>query len=440
MAIQEAKANTSQPTLICCKTIIGYGSPNKSGSHDCHGAPLGKDEVAHVREFLNWPHAPFEIPQDIYQAWNAREQGAHQQASWQQHFSAYRAEYPELAAELLRRSHGQLPVDWAEQAQDYINDLQANPANIASRQASQKALNAYAKILPELLGGSADLAPSNLTRHTSALDVSAEVPQGNYLHYGVREFGMSAIMNGVALHGGFIPYGGTFLMFMEYARNAVRMAALMKQRSIFVYTHDSIGLGEDGPTHQPVEQLASLRVTPNMETWRPCDQVESAVAWKEAIERQNGPSALIFSRQALTQQPRTPQQLSDIERGGYILKDCDGTPELIILATGSEVGLAVNAANTLNAEGKKVRVVSLPCTERFDKQPAEYKEQVLPKSVRARLAIEASIADYWQRYTGLDGDVIGMTSFGESAPAEQLFKLFGFSDENVLAKARALLA
>ena len=440
MAIQEAKANTSQPTLICCKTIIGYGSPNKSGSHDCHGAPLGKDEVAHVREFLHWPHAPFEIPQDIYQAWNAREQGAHQQASWQQHFSAYRAEYPELAAELLRRSHGQLPVDWAEQAQDYINDLQANPANIASRQASQKALNAYAKILPELLGGSADLAPSNLTRHTSALDVSAEVPQGNYLHYGVREFGMSAIMNGVALHGGFIPYGGTFLMFMEYARNAVRMAALMKQRSIFVYTHDSIGLGEDGPTHQPVEQLASLRVTPNMETWRPCDQVESAVAWKKAIERQNGPSALIFSRQALTQQPRTPQQLSDIERGGYILKDCDGTPELIILATGSEVGLAVNAANTLNAEGKKVRVVSLPCTERFDKQPAEYKEQVLPKSVRARLAIEASIADYWQRYTGLDGDVIGMTSFGESAPAEQLFKLFGFSDENVLAKARALLA
>ncbi|WP_024871046.1 transketolase [Tolumonas lignilytica] len=439
-AIQEAQADTQRPTLICCKTIIGYGSPNKSGSHDCHGAPLGKDEIAHVREFLKWPHAPFEIPQNIYQAWNAKEQGQHYQANWQQHFSAYRAEYPELAAELLRRCSGQLPTNWAEQANAYIADLQANPANIASRQASQKALNQYAKILPELLGGSADLAPSNLTRHTSALDVSVDVPQGNYMHYGVREFGMSAIMNGMALHGGFIPYGGTFLMFMEYARNAVRMAALMKQRSIFVYTHDSIGLGEDGPTHQPVEQLASLRLTPNMETWRPCDQVESAVAWKAAIERANGPSALIFSRQALTQQARTGQQLSDIERGGYILKDCDGTPELIIMATGSEVSLAINAANTLQAEGKKVRVVSLPCTERFDKQSAEYKEQVLPKAVRARLAIEAGIAGYWERYTGLDGDVIGMTSFGESAPADQLFKLFGFSDENVLAKARALLS
>lgn len=439
-AIQEAQADTQRPTLICCKTIIGYGSPNKSGSHDCHGAPLGKDEIAHVREFLKWPHAPFEIPQNIYQAWNAKEQGQHYQANWQQHFSAYRAEYPELAAELLRRCSGQLPANWTEQANAYIADLQANPANIASRQASQKALNQYAKILPELLGGSADLAPSNLTRHTSALDVSVDVPQGNYMHYGVREFGMSAIMNGMALHGGFIPYGGTFLMFMEYARNAVRMAALMKQRSIFVYTHDSIGLGEDGPTHQPVEQLASLRLTPNMETWRPCDQVESAVAWKAAIERANGPSALIFSRQALTQQARTGQQLSDIERGGYILKDCDGTPELIIMATGSEVSLAINAANTLQAEGKKVRVVSLPCTERFDKQSAEYKEQVLPKAVRARLAIEAGIAGYWERYTGLDGDVIGMTSFGESAPADQLFKLFGFSDENVLAKARALLS
>jgi transketolase, bacterial and yeast len=439
-AIQEAQADTQRPTLICCKTIIGYGSPNKSGSHDCHGAPLGKDEIAHVREFLKWPHAPFEIPQNIYQAWNAKEQGQHYQANWQQHFSAYRAEYPELAAELLRRCSGQLPANWTEQANAYIADLQANPANIASRQASQKALNQYAKILPELLGGSADLAPSNLTRHTSALDVSVDVPQGNYMHYGVREFGMSAIMNGMALHGGFIPYGGTFLMFMEYARNAVRMAALMKQRSIFVYTHDSIGLGEDGPTHQPVEQLASLRLTPNMETWRPCDQVESAVSWKAAIERANGPSALIFSRQALTQQARTGQQLSDIERGGYILKDCDGTPELIIMATGSEVSLAINAANTLQAEGKKVRVVSLPCTERFDKQSAEYKEQVLPKAVRARLAIEAGIAGYWERYTGLDGDVIGMTSFGESAPADQLFKLFGFSDENVLAKARALLS
>ena len=440
MAIQEAKANTTQPTLICCKTIIGYGSPNKSGSHDCHGAPLGKDEVTKVREFLHWPHAPFEIPQEIYQAWDAKAQGEQVQKKWNQQFAAYQEVFPQEAAELLRRSSGTLTADWTAKANAYIADLQANPANIASRQASQKALNEYAKILPELLGGSADLAPSNLTRHTSALDVSAETPQGNYMHYGVREFGMSAIMNGVTLHGGFIPYGGTFLMFMEYARNAVRMAALMKQRTIFVYTHDSIGLGEDGPTHQPVEQLASLRLTPNMETWRPCDQVESAVSWKAAIERQNGPSALIFSRQNLTQQPRTTQQVSDIERGGYTLLDCTGTPELIILATGSEVGLAVNAANTLNAEGKKVRVVSLPCTERFDKQPAEYKEQVLPKAVRARLAIEASIADYWQRYTGLDGTVIGMTSFGESAPAEQLFKLFGFSDENVLSKARELLS
>jgi transketolase len=438
-AIREAKSDTQRPTLICCKTIIGYGSPNKSGSHDCHGAPLGKDEVTKVREFLKWPHAPFEIPADIYQAWDAKAQGQQVQQEWNKQFAAYQEVFPQEAAELLRRSAGTLTADWADKANAYIVDLQANPANIASRQASQKALNVYAKILPELLGGSADLAPSNLTRHTSALDVSVETPQGNYMHYGVREFGMSAIMNGVTLHGGFIPYGGTFLMFMEYARNAVRMAALMKQRSIFVYTHDSIGLGEDGPTHQPVEQLASLRLTPNMETWRPCDQVESAVSWKAAIERQNGPSALIFSRQNLTQQPRNSQQVSDIEKGGYTLKDCDGIPELIIMATGSEVSLAVNAANTLSAEGKKVRVVSLPCTERFDKQAAEYKEQVLPKAVRARLAIEASIADYWQRYTGLDGTVIGMTSFGESAPADQLFKLFGFSDENVLAKARALL-
>ena len=439
-AIREAKTDTQRPTLICCKTIIGYGSPNKSGSHDCHGAPLGKDEVTKVREFLHWPHAPFEIPQEIYQAWDAKAQGEQVQKKWNQQFAAYQEVFPQEAAELLRRSSGTLTADWTAKANAYIADLQANPANIASRQASQKALNEYAKILPELLGGSADLAPSNLTRHTSALDVSAETPQGNYMHYGVREFGMSAIMNGITLHGGFIPYGGTFLMFMEYARNAVRMAALMKQRSIFVYTHGSIGLGEDGPTHQPVEQLASLRLTPNMETWRPCDQVESAVSWKAAIERQNGPSALIFSRQNLTQQPRTPSQVQNIERGGYTLLDCDGTPELIIMATGSEVGLAVNAANTLQAEGRKVRVVSLPCTERFDKQPAEYKEQVLPKAVRARLAIEASIADYWQRYTGLDGSVIGMTSFGESAPAEQLFKLFGFTDENVLSKARELLS
>jgi len=438
-AIREAKIDTQRPTLICCKTIIGYGSPNKSGSHDCHGSPLGKNEITKVREFLNWPLSPFEITSEIYEAWDAKAKGEQNQKHWQQQFAAYQEVFPAQAAELLRRSAGILTADWEAKANAYISDLQANPANIASRQASQRALNQYAKLLPELFGGSADLAPSNLTRHTSALDVSAATPQGNYMHYGVREFGMSAIMNGITLHGGFIPYGGTFLMFMEYARNAVRMAALMKQRSIFVYTHDSIGLGEDGPTHQPVEQLASLRLTPNMETWRPCDQVESAVAWKAAIQRCDGPSSLIFSRQVLTQQPRTTEQVHNIKRGGYILLDCEGTPELIIMATGSEVSLAVNAANTLDAEGRRVRVVSLPCTERFDKQPVEYKEQVLPKAIRARLAIEASISDYWQRYTGLDGTVIGMTGFGESAPAEQLFKLFGFSDENVLEIARALL-
>lgn len=439
-AILEAKADPRRPTLICCKTIIGYGSPGKSGSHDCHGAPLGKDEVAKVREQLQWPHATFEIPAEIYQAWDAKTQGAERQAQWQAQFAAYQAEFPAEAAELLRRSRGTLPADWSAKAHDYIASLQANPANIASRQASQKALNEYARLLPELLGGSADLAPSNLTRHVHALDVDGETPQGNYLHYGVREFGMSAIMNGITLHGGFIPYGGTFLMFMEYARNAVRMAALMKQRSIFVYTHDSIGLGEDGPTHQPVEQLASLRLTPNMETWRPCDQVESAVAWKAAIERADGPSALIFSRQALAQQPRSAEQVRDIERGGYVLLDCPGTPELIVLATGSEMALAVGAAQTLQAEGRAVRVVAMPCTERFDRQPADYQESVLPKGVRARLAIEASITGYWQRYTGLDGAVIGMTGFGESAPADQLFQLFGFTPELVLQQARLLLA
>ena len=439
-AILEAKADPLRPTLICCKTIIGYGSPNKSGSHDCHGAPLGKDEVAKVRERLHWPHAPFAIPTEIYQAWDAKAQGAERQAQWDAQFAAYQVAFPAEAAELLRRCRGALPADWSAKANDYIASLQANPADIASRQASQKVLNEYARILPELLGGSADLAPSNLTRHSHALDVDSRTPQGNYLHYGVREFGMSAIMNGITLHGGFIPYGGTFLMFMEYARNAVRMAALMKQRTIFVYTHDSIGLGEDGPTHQPVEQLASLRLTPNMETWRPCDQVESAVAWKAAIERADGPSALIFSRQALVQQPRSAEQVRDIERGGYVLLDCPGTPDLILLATGSEMALAVGAAQTLQSEGRAVRVVAMPCTERFDRQPADYQESVLPKGVRARLAIEASIAGYWQRYTGLDGAVIGMTRFGESAPADQLFELFGFTPENVLQQARLLLA
>ena len=437
-AIREAKANTTQPTLICCKTIIGYGSPNKSGSHDCHGAPLGKDEVTKVREFLNWPHAPFDIPQDIYQAWDAKAKGQQVQQAWNKQFAAYQEVFPQEAAELLRRSAGTLTADWAAKANAYIADLQANPANIASRQASQKALNEYAKILPELLGGSADLAPSNLTRHTSALDVSAETPQGNYMHYGVREFGMSAIMNGVTLHGGFIPYGGTFLMFMEYARNAVRMAALMKQRSIFVYTHDSIGLGEDGPTHQPVEQIASLRLTPNMSTWRPCDQVESAVAWKYAIERKDGPTSLIFSRQNLAQMDRTAQQLADVAKGGYVLKDAAGTPDLILIATGSEVELAMAAATELEGKGRKVRVVSIPATDVFDAQSVEYKESVLPAAVTRRVAVEAGIADYWYKYVGLNGKIVGMHTFGESAPAELLFQEFGFTVENVVAQAESL--
>ncbi|SIP91026.1 transketolase [Aeromonas sp. RU39B] len=438
-AIVAAKGDSARPTLICCKTVIGFGSPNKSGSHDCHGAPLGESEVAKVRDALGWPWPAFVIPDEIYAAWDARSAGAIAQSSWQHQWRAFAAAEPELAGELDRRCRGELPSHWQSTMADYLAGLQANPAAVASRQASLNTLNQLAPMLPELLGGSADLAPSNLTRHKLAVSVSAEQPDGNYLHYGVREFGMSAIMNGVALHGGFIPYGGTFLIFMEYARNAVRMAALMKQRAIFVYTHDSIGLGEDGPTHQPVEQLASLRLTPNMETWRPCDQVETAASWQAAIERRDGPSALIFSRQALAQHSRDGNQLAAIARGGYVLRDCVGIPALILIATGSEVGLAMSVATTLGAQGVKVRVVSMPCTERFDRQPAAYREQVLPSSVRARLAIEAGIAGFWQRYTGLDGDVVGMTGFGESAPAGELFELFGFSHEQVLDKARTLL-
>ncbi|MBM7454320.1 transketolase [Oceanisphaera litoralis] len=439
-AIDAARADTARPTLICCKTVIGFGSPNKGGSHDCHGAPLGEAEIAATREQLGWTHAPFEIPADIYADWNAKEKGAAAEAAWNEQFAAYAAAHPELAAELKRRVNGELPADWAAQSADFIKTLQANPAKIATRKASQNALDAFGAILPELLGGSADLAPSNLTMHKGSQPISAEDASGNYLHYGVREFGMSAIMNGIALHGGFVPYGGTFLMFTEYARNALRMAALMKQRSLFVYTHDSIGLGEDGPTHQPVEQIAALRLTPNMSTWRPCDQVESAVAWKAAIERKDGPTSLIFSRQNLGQIERTEAQLADVARGGYVLKDCAGTPELIIIATGSEIELAVAAYEQLSADGKQVRVVSLPCTDVFDAQSADYKESVLPAAVTKRLAVEAGIADYWYKYVGFGGDIIGMTTFGESAPAGDLFKLFGFTVDNVVEKANALLA
>ncbi|ADU70525.1 transketolase [Pantoea sp. At-9b] len=438
-AVREAKAVTDKPSLLCCKTIIGFGSPNKANSHDCHGSALGTAEVALVREALNWPHAPFEIPDAIYQAWDATEQGAKNQQEWDHLFATYQQRWPELAAEFSRRMQGELPANWAADMDNYIAALQAAPANLATRQVSQKCLNHFADLLPELMGGSADLSPSNLTRQQTSVDFSAENPAGNYISWGVREFGMSAMMNGLALHGGFIPYGGTFLMFMEYARNAVRMAALMKIRSIFVYSHDTIGLGEDGPTHQPVEQLASLRLTPNMETWRGCDQVEVAVAWRQAIERQNGPTALILTRQPLEQQPRSTAQVADIARGGYVLLDCDGKPELLLISSGSEIELVVAAAKVLHQEGRKVRVVSLPCTERFDQQEEQYKEAVLPKDVRQRLAVEASIEGFWQRYTGLDGKVIGMKSFGESAPANVLFRHFGFTVENVLETARSLL-
>ncbi|MFM5341271.1 transketolase [Aeromonas veronii] len=437
-AIEAAKAETGKPTLICCRTIIGYGSPNKSGSHDCHGSPLGNDEIAAARAFLKWDHAPFVIPADIAAEWNGQEKGAKLEADWAAKFAAYEAAHPTLAAEFKRRTAGELPANWAAESAKIIETLQANPAKIATRKASQNALEAFGKLLPEFMGGSADLAPSNLTMWSGSKSLTNDDASGNYIHYGVREFGMSAIMNGIALHGGFIPYGATFLMFMEYARNALRMAALMKQRSIFVYTHDSIGLGEDGPTHQPVEQIASLRLTPNMSTWRPCDQVESAIAWKHAIERTDGPTSLIFSRQNLAQMDRTAQQLADTAKGGYVLKDCAGKPELILIATGSEVELAVAAYEQLTAKGRAVRVVSLPSTDVFDAQSAEYKESVLPSSVTKRVAIEAGIADYWYKYVGFGGKIIGMTTFGESAPAELLFKEFGFTVENVVATAESL--
>ncbi|MEC6814608.1 transketolase [Photobacterium toruni] len=439
-AIEEAKAETAKPTLICCKTIIGFGSPNKAGSHDCHGAPLGAEEIKAAREFLGWNHGPFEIPADIYAEWDAKEAGQAKQASWNEKFAAYTAAFPELASEFTRRMTGGLPANWEAETSKVIADLQANPANIASRKASQNALEAFGKLLPEFMGGSADLAPSNLTMWSGSKSITPTDASGNYIHYGVREFGMTAIINGMALHGGFVPYGATFLMFMEYARNALRMAALMKVQNIQVYTHDSIGLGEDGPTHQPVEQVSSLRLTPNMSTWRPCDQVESAVSWKYAIERKDGPTSLIFSRQNLTQQDRTAEQVANIVKGGYILKDCAGKPELILIATGSEVGIAAEAYAELTAAGRQVRLVSMPATDLFDKQDAAYRESVLPADVTARIAIEAGIADFWYKYVGLNGRIIGMTTFGESAPAEELFKMFGFTVENIVNNAKELLA
>ncbi|MDG6456911.1 transketolase [Glaesserella parasuis] len=442
-AIENAQAEKDRPTLIICKTIIGYGSPNKCNSHDCHGAPLGDAEIAAAREYLKWEHAPFVIPAEIYAEWDAKAKGLLAEKEWNAKFAAYETAYPELAAEFKRRVTGELPANWAKESQAFIEKLQANPANIASRKASQNAIEAYAHILPEFLGGSADLASSNLTLWSGSKPIRADHNvDGNYINYGVREFGMSAIMNGIALHGGFIPYGATFLMFMEYAHNAVRMAALMKQRSLFVYTHDSIGLGEDGPTHQPVEQTAALRLIPNLQTWRPCDQVESAVAWKAAVERKDGPSALIFTRQNLAQMERTPEQLANVARGGYILRQCcekGDCPDLILIATGSEVELAMKAAEVLSAEGHKVRVVSMPSTNVFDAQDEAYRESVLPSSVTKRVAIEAGISDFWYKYVGFGGRIVGMNSFGESAPAGELFKLFGFTVDNVVAKAKEIL-
>ena len=437
-AIDASKAETARPSLICCKTVIGFGSPNKEGTHDCHGAPLGDAEIAATREKLGWKHPAFEIPADIYSEWDANEAGAQAEAAWNEKFAAYQAAYPELAAEYARRTAGELPADWETKTSDYIKQLQADSAKVATRKASQNCIEEFGALLPELLGGSADLAPSNLTMWSGTKAITADDASGNYLHYGVREFGMTAIINGMSLHGGFTAYGATFLMFMEYARNAMRMAALMKVQNIQVYTHDSIGLGEDGPTHQPVEQVASLRLTPNMSTWRPCDSVESAVAWKHAIERKDGPTALIFSRQGLTPMARDEAQLANVAKGGYTLVDCDGKPELILIATGSEVELCTKAAAELTAKGRKVRVVSMPATDVFDKQDAAYRESVLPSDVVKRVAVEAGIADFWHKYTGFNGAIIGMTTFGESAPAEQLFEMFGFTVANVVATAEAL--
>jgi transketolase len=436
-AIETARANTEQPTLICCKTIIGFGSPNKEGKEDCHGAPLGDDEIALTRERLGWKHGAFEIPNNVYEGWNAKEKGIAAETSWNTKFDAYAKAHPELAAEFKRRVSGELPADFSAQAQAYIDECQTKGEVVASRKASQNTLNAFGPLLPELLGGSADLAGSNLTLWKGCKGVSDIDASGNYIFYGVREFAMSAMMNGLALHKGFVPYGATFLMFMEYARNAVRMAALMKQRAIFVYTHDSIGLGEDGPTHQPVEQVANLRNTPNLHTWRPCDTVESAVSWKSAIERNDGPSALIFSRQGLPHQSRDAEQVAAITKGGYILKDCAGTPDAIIIATGSEVSLAVEAAEKL--AGKNIRVVSMPCAEIFSAQDAAYREAVLPAAVTARVAVEALHKDYWYKFVGLNGAIVGMDTFGESAPIADLMKHFGITTDAVVEAVNGLL-
>ena len=431
-AFDEAIAETGRPTIICCKTTIGKGSPNKQGTESCHGAPLGDGEINLTREALGWSHAPFVVPEDIYAHWDARESGAQAEASWNSALEGYRSAYPELADEFERRMRGELPDEFMKGVDDFIAQCVANESDVASRKASQQAIAALAPTLPELLGGSADLAGSNLTLWPEAKGADASDAEGNYIYYGVREFAMAAMMNGIALHGGFIPFGGTFLIFMEYARNAVRMAALMRQRAIYVFTHDSVGLGEDGPTHQPVEQLASMRSTPNLDTWRPCDAVESAIAWKQAIVRQDGPSALVFSRQTLPHQVGAAERVSDVARGAYVLREEQGELEAIVIATGSEVALAIDAAEKLSAAGRGVRVVSMPCADVFERQDAVYREAVLPSHILARVAVEASHMDWWYKYVGLDGRVVGMSSFGESAPGPQLMKEFGFTVENVV--------
>ena len=431
-AFDAALVETSRPSIICCKTTIGKGSPNKEGTESCHGAPLGADEITLTREALGWSHDPFVVPDDVYAHWDARSAGAEAEAAWQSSFDAYKGDCAELAEEFVRRMAGELPAEFLSGVDDFIAQCVANESDVASRKASQQVIAAIAPTLPELLGGSADLAGSNLTLWPGAVGADASDAEGNYIYYGVREFAMAAMMNGIALHGGFIPYGGTFLIFMEYARNAVRMAALMRQRAIYVFTHDSVGLGEDGPTHQPVEQLTAMRSTPNLDTWRPCDAVESAIAWKQAILRTDGPSALVFSRQTLPHQVGAAERVSDVTRGGYVLREEQGELEAIIIATGSEVALATDAAEKLSAAGRGVRVVSMPCAEVFQRQDVDYRESVLPSHLLARVAVEASHQDWWYKYVGLDGRVVGMNSFGESAPGPVLMKEFGFTVENVI--------
>ena len=438
-AIAAAQAEKDKPSIIICHTTIGKGSPNKQGKESCHGAPLGDEEIALTRKELGWDYPPFVIPEDIYAKWSAVEAGAKAEGEWNELFAKYKAQYPELASEFERRMKGELPVDLAQKALAWAQDLQNNPAKLATRKAGQNALDFFGALLPELLGGSADLAPSNLTMNKASHSVLPHELKGNYIHWGVREFVMCAAMNGIVLHGGFRPYGGTFLIFSEYARNAIRMAALMKIPTLFVFTHDSIGVGEDGPTHEPIEQTATLRLVPNLDTWRPCDQVETAMAWTQMIERKDGPSDIVLTRQGLEQMPRTPEQIAAIAKGGYILKDCDGTPDLIYIATGSEVALAFHAAEELEKEGKKVRVVSMPCCEEFDRQSAEYKEQVLPAAVRARVAIEAGTTTTWYKYVGLDGKVLGLDHYGASAPADKLFERYGFTVANAVAVGKSLL-